>query len=113
MTDRPSESLIELLARLRLATPGQVESQAADVRRLAGDLPLLDVVWLDSLVQARLIPPYQASEINAGRGEGLAVGPYVLVRPLAALGYADSFEGRHLESQLAAASPCWREDIAS
>jgi eukaryotic-like serine/threonine-protein kinase len=99
VTDRPSESLIELLARLRLATPGQVESQAADVRRLAGDLPLLDVVWLDSLVQARLITPYQASEINAGRGEGLAVGPYVLVRPLAALGYADSFEGRHLESQ--------------
>ncbi|HEX4143033.1 MAG TPA: protein kinase [Pirellulales bacterium] len=102
MNDRPSESLIELLARLRLATAGQVQSQAAQVRRLAGDLPPLDLIWVDTLVQARLLTPFQAAQINAGRGDQLAVGPYVLVRPLGGLGFADCFEGRHLESQATA-----------
>ncbi|HEY1786015.1 MAG TPA: protein kinase [Pirellulales bacterium] len=99
MNDCPSESLIELLARLRLATAGQVQSQAPQVRRLAGDLPPLDTIWVDTLVQARLLSPFQAAQVNAGGGDRLAVGPYVLVRPLGALGFADCFEGRHLESQ--------------
>ncbi len=99
MNDHPSEPLLQLLARLRLATPGQVQSQAAQVRRLAGDLPPLDSVWVDALAQARLLSPYQAAQINAGRGDHLAIGPYVLVRQLDALGFADCFEGRHLESQ--------------
>ena len=100
--DRPTEALVELLDRLRLATPGQVLSQAGHVRRLAGDLPTLDALWIDALREARLITPYQALEINAGRGEHLAVGPYVLERPLGSHGFADSFAGRHVESQAAA-----------
>ncbi|HTU27690.1 MAG TPA: protein kinase [Pirellulales bacterium] len=98
MNDRPSETLIDLLARLRLATAGQLLSQAPQVRRLAGDLPPLDMIWVDTLVQARLITPFQAAEINAGRGAQLAVGPYILVRPLETLGFADCFAARHLES---------------
>jgi serine/threonine protein kinase len=102
VNDRPSEALIELLARLRLATEGQVQSQAPQVRRLAGDLPPLDSIWVDTLVQARLLSPFQATQINAGRGDQLAIGPYVLVRPLGALGFAECFEGRHLQSQTTA-----------
>ena len=102
VNDRPSEPLIELLTRLRLATAGQVQSQAALVRRLAGDLPPLDTIWVDTLVQTRLLTPFQAAQINAGRGDQLAVGPYVLARPFGALGFADCFEGRHIESQACA-----------
>ncbi len=102
MNDSPSEPLIELLARLRLVSAGQVQSQAAQVRRLAGDLPPLDSIWVDALAQARLLTPYQAAQINAGRGENLAIGPYVLVRPLGAFGFADCFEGRHVEDQTTA-----------
>jgi eukaryotic-like serine/threonine-protein kinase len=94
----PSAELIALLERLRLATPGQVRSHLPQVRRLAGDLPLFDSVWIDALVQARMLTPLQAGEINAARGERLAVGPLVIERRLPSLGYAECFQARERES---------------
>ena len=64
---------------------------ASRARRLARGLPLFESVWIDALAQARVLTAFQASEINARRGELLRVGPYVLDRPLGSLQYAQSY----------------------
>ncbi len=96
--DEPSGQLIALLERLRLVTAGQLLSHRPHVRRLAGDLGSFDSVWIDALAQARQLSPFQAREINSGRGESLAVGPLVLVRPQGSFGFAECFAARHIES---------------
>jgi len=68
------------------------------VRLLARDLPLFESVWIDALAQARVITPFQAAELNAGRGQRLVVGPYVLCRRLPSPGYASSFVARHTKT---------------
>ena len=65
------------------------------VRRLARDLPAFESVWVDALAQARKLTPFQAAQINAGRGESLAVGPYVLAAPLPGTGsFAATYRAR-------------------
>ena len=96
--NEPSAQLIALVERLRLVTAGQVLSHRPQVRRLAGELGFFDTVWIDALAQARLLTPFQAREINAGRGDALEVGPLVLLRPIASLGFADCFAARQIES---------------
>ncbi len=65
---------------------------------MARDLPLFDSVWIDALAQARLLTPFQAREINAGRGEQLLVGPYVLRRRVQYLGPADCFLAAEIDT---------------
>src|SRR5688572_12899031 len=84
--------LTELLDRLGLATSGQVASVAPAVRRLAGDLPDFESVWVDALVQRRLLTPFQAAKLNAGHGEDLAVGPFVLRAQLWSPAWAETFQ---------------------
>src|SRR5262245_37521271 len=91
MSDIPSSELGELLSRLHLAAPKQLRAVARRARRLAGELPLFDSVWIDALAQAGLLTPFQAAEINTGRGEQLLAGPYVIRRRIQRLGYADCF----------------------
>ena len=99
MRDEPApEPLVATLDRLRLATPGQVQSVAGRVRRLAGDLPRFESIWVDALAQARILTPFQAERLNAGRGDSLLVGPYVLARRLSPVGFAECFAARHLET---------------
>jgi hypothetical protein len=52
-------------------------------------------VWVDALAQARLLTGMQAAEINAGRGERLELGPYVLQRSLSLTGLGACFLARH------------------
>src|SRR5690606_14886162 len=94
MRDQPSAELLDLLARLNLASAAQVRSVARRVRHLAGDLPHIDSVWIDALAQARRLTAYQAREINAGRGLSLAVGDYRILDRLPSPGYADVFRVR-------------------
>ena len=96
--DPPAE-LVELLEQLRLATAEQVRGVYPRVTRLAGELPLFSSVWVDALAQARVLTPFQAAEINGGRGKRLAIGPYVVNSPLWSLGYADCFRVREMESR--------------
>ena len=86
----PSVTLIELLDRLRLATPGQVQSVQPQVGRSA-ELPQFDSIWVDALAQRRILTPFQAARINAGRGDSLQVGPYVLRSELPGPGYAQRY----------------------
>ena len=82
MREEPSEELIELLGRLRLATGADLRAMHTRVRGLARELPLFESVWIDALSQARVLTPFQAAEIHAGRGDSLQLGPYVLRRRL-------------------------------
>lgn len=91
MPHEPPDNLIELLAGLGLATREQVEGVAGRVKRLAGELPLFESVWVDALCQARVLTPFQAAEINAGRGDRLAIGPYVLCGGLSSNGLGEWF----------------------
>jgi len=99
MREEPPQALVELLERLELATARQVRGMYGRVRRLARELPLFESAWVDALAQSRVLTPFQAAEINAGRGDALRVGPYVLCRPLPALGYADCYVAREIDSR--------------
>lgn len=100
MRHAPPEDLVALLARLRLAAPADVAGVERRAARLARGVPLFTSVWVDALVSARFLTPFQAAEINAHRGEQLQVGTYVVFRKLPGLGYAQVFESRHLETGL-------------
>ncbi|MBN2216997.1 MAG: protein kinase [Pirellulales bacterium] len=100
MRRAPPEDLVALLARLRLAAPADVAGVERRAARLARGVPLFTSVWVDALVSARFLTPFQATEINAHRGEQLQIGPYVVFRKLPGLGFAQVFEGRHLETGL-------------
>ncbi len=81
-----------------MASAAEVAAMRSRVRRLAGELPDFESVWVDALAQARIVTSYQAAEINAGRGESLACGPYVIVRPLPSPAYAACFTARNIET---------------
>jgi len=80
----PPANLAALLERLKLATADEIAAVSKLASRLAGDLPDFESVWVDALAQARVLTPYQAAEINAGRASDLELGPYVILRPIAA-----------------------------
>ena len=91
MPEAPPRQLTALLERLGIATPADVARMAGRVRRLARDLPRFQSVWVDALSQARVLTPYQAAEINAGRGERLRVGPLVIRQRLTGPAYIETF----------------------
>ena len=99
MSEQPPVELVATLERLGLATAAQVARMGRRVGRLARDLPRFESVWVDALSQARILTPYQAAELNAGRGESLRIGPYVVCERLAHPLYAASYRARNVDSQ--------------
>jgi serine/threonine protein kinase len=98
MRDESSRELIELLDRLGLATVEDVRRARRNALQLARELPLFDSVWVDALVQARMLTPFQAERINAGRGAALQVGQYVLSGVQRRLGYASCYDARRIDT---------------
>jgi len=98
MRESPPPQLVALLERLGLATSRQVSRMAGRVRRLARELPHFESVWIDALAQARVLTPFQAAEIHAGRGESLRVGPYLLCQQLPWPQYVDCYRARRVDS---------------
>ena len=74
-----SDELVHRLTALQLCRPHDFQRAKGFVRRLVGDLPAFDTVWIDALVQLRQLTPYQARVIEQGAASELRVGPYVLV----------------------------------
>lgn len=99
MTEQPPMELVAMLERLGLATAAQVERMGRRVRRLARDLPQFESVWVDALLQSRILTPFQAAEINAGRGNSLRVGRYVLCERLAYPHYATCYRAQTVDSR--------------
>ncbi|MDA0835014.1 MAG: serine/threonine-protein kinase [Planctomycetota bacterium] len=75
----PSKHLAALLSELGLCTAHDLRRCRGRVRRLARDLPAFDSVWIDALVQARRLTPFQAQMLETDRSEMLKVGPCIIV----------------------------------
>jgi eukaryotic-like serine/threonine-protein kinase len=73
-----SETLRALLSELGLCSPADLRSAGRAVRRLSRDLPPFDSVWLDALVQAGSLSPFQARVLESDHPETIRVGPCVL-----------------------------------
>ena len=99
MPEPPPAQLVALLERLGLATAEQVSRMGRRVKRLARDLPGFESVWVDALMQARILTPFQAAEINAGRAESLRLGPYVIEQRLPHPYYVACYRARNADSQ--------------
>jgi len=99
MREPPPAHLIALLEQLELASAGDLHRVARRVGRLARDLPQFESVWIDALAQARVLTPFQAAELNAGRGESLRIGPYLLHGSLGRPGYAAWYRARRADSR--------------
>jgi serine/threonine-protein kinase len=99
MAEQPPAALVATLERLGLATAEQTARMGRRVRRLARDLPRFESVWVDALSQARILTPYQAAQLNAGRGPALRVGPYVILERLAHPYYVACYRARNVDSQ--------------
>ena len=98
MPELPPKELVATLERLGLATAGQLAGVARQVGRLAGELPLFDSVWLDALAQARILTPFQVAELNAGRGQSLRIGPYLLCERLPYPYYVATYRAKNVDS---------------
>jgi hypothetical protein len=99
MRTGPPEQLVQTLVRLGLATRRQVAWHTWRARRLARDLPGCDAIWLDALVQGRVLTPWQAAELAAGRSEQLRLGPLVLCERLPAAAGYECFRARRAGSR--------------
>ena len=76
------EDLVERLTQLQLCRLADFRRARFCVRRLARDLPLFDSVWIDALVQRRILTPFQARWIESGAAHRLRMGEYVVVNEL-------------------------------
>jgi hypothetical protein len=74
----PSQSLLQSLQSLHLATVADLRVCEKYTRQLVVDLPAFDSVWIDALVQGGRITPFQA-RVLAQDPQLLRVGSYVLV----------------------------------
>ena len=82
MLDPPSKELLQRLIKLKLCTAADLRSCRRRVKKLARGIPAFDSVWIDALVQAQKITPFQARTLESGNPEQLAVGPYLLISEL-------------------------------
>lgn len=82
MLEPPSPELLHRLTKLKLCTTADVRRCRRRVRKLARGIPAFDSVWIDALVQAQKITPFQARVLESGHPEHLAVGPYLLISEL-------------------------------
>ncbi|MCA9116642.1 MAG: serine/threonine protein kinase [Planctomycetaceae bacterium] len=81
MVEPPSQELQKILFGLRLCTPADLRRCRSRVRSISRDLPAFDSVWIDALVQAGRLTPFQAQllESSHARRRRLSVGPCVLI----------------------------------
>jgi len=98
MREQPPQQLIDLLEQLGLVTADEVRAMDRRVRRLARGLPRFESVWVDALAQSRLLTPFQAAQINSGRGRSLRLGPYVLCGRLPGPSFAACYQARQIET---------------
>lgn len=98
LIEPPSQELIHRLTSLKLCTAADLRRCRRRVRKLARGIPAFDSVWIDALVQAQKISPFQAKALEAGHPEQLTVGPYLLISELGHSHKSRTFIARPSES---------------
>jgi hypothetical protein len=76
--DWPSRELSQRLAEWRLCTPQDLQRCRGAVRRFVRDLPSFDSVWIDILLQHRLLTPYQARVLDSADPDRLRLGSHII-----------------------------------
>lgn len=84
---------------LRLVTPSQWRDCRAVVRAFARDLPAFDSVWIDALVQTKVLTLFQAERVSSGAAASLCVADYLLVDQQRRDECLTVFEARHRGTQ--------------
>lgn len=102
MPEPPSKQLQKVLIGQKLCTPRDVRRCSSRVRRLSRDLPTFDSVWLDALVQSRVLTAFQAQAIEADEAGDLTIGPCLVLDRLGHSSRAETFLARHRSTQ----EPC-------
>ncbi|APZ94183.1 Serine/threonine-protein kinase PrkC [Fuerstiella marisgermanici] len=74
----PSDHLMQLLTELQLCSQQQIAACEPGVRRLCHDLPDFDSVWLDALVQRRVLTPWQTDILQSTDPQQLRVDEFCL-----------------------------------
>jgi hypothetical protein len=90
----PSERLTRILAETGLCTHEELKHCEPIVRRLSHDLPDFDSVWLDALVQSRLLTPWQAERIQADEVDEISVGRCQKQQPLGKHTFLATLQGQ-------------------
>ncbi|WP_198001124.1 serine/threonine protein kinase [Gimesia fumaroli] len=98
MLDPPSQELLQRLTKLKLCTAADLRRCRRRVKKLARGIPAFDSVWIDALVQAQKITPFQARTLESDTPERLAVGPYLLISELGHSHKSSSFVASAPES---------------
>lgn len=75
---KPSENLQKQLFELGLCSKAQLASCQKQVDRLSDGLPQFDTVWLDVLVQKRILSRFQADRLQQGRPGSLKLDQLIL-----------------------------------
>lgn len=91
----PSQSLIQLLQSLNLATAKDLRACQTHLRHLVRDLPAFDSVWIDALVQGEKLTPFQAKRLTQAP-ESLKLCSYVLVDRLPHDGWPVRYQAQPL-----------------
>ena len=102
MPEPPSKQLQNVLFGQKLCTPRDVRRCSSRVRRLSRDLPTFDSVWLDALVQSRVLTAFQAQVIETDEATDLTIGPCLVLDRLGHSSRAETFLARHRSSR----EPC-------
>lgn len=95
----PSLELVRQLTELELCRPNDLKRARGRVRQLAYDLTVFDSVWIDSLVQLRLITPYQAKQLEEGRADELRIGSFVAIDELGRSDHGTTLLARRLQKR--------------
>ena len=72
----PSDRLIRVLTEQKLCTRAELMFCEPYVRQLCQDLPDFDSVWLDALVQQRLLTAWQADQLQTDEAEHIVIGRF-------------------------------------
>lgn len=90
----PSDRLVEILTDQKLCTRAELIHCEPYVRRLCHDLPDFDSVWLDALVQQRLLTAWQADQLQIEDADSITIGRFQRQRVLGQSTYLATDEKR-------------------
>ena len=73
----PSDKLVGLLTELSLCSRDEIRACESHVRRLCHDLPDFDSVWIDTLVQQRVLTPWQADVLQSDNPHAIRLQEFI------------------------------------
>src|SRR6478735_4425245 len=97
LVDWPSRELSQRLAEWRLCTPQDVQRCRAPVKRFVRDLPSFDSIWIDVLLQKRLLTPYQARILDSANPDRLVLAGHVITECLEENAWRAVYRARPIE----------------